>query len=1416
MCCLFADHESWKRGVRFSLVTETISDQDQFLLWQQEQLETLANVEQEEEEIDEGAEADTELDDSDSTIQFTSKAEGCDSLTIIRRNSIKAVEVGPQPTLKTLADILEKLQSELNQGRLSRSQMHKLVSVAKEVLADDMDVTLSSSQSSSLGSLNSLNIDTTQGGTVNTTVFSEYITKQVIDKVKEQLTPTPQQSGNENLFAKFIISQVIEKVRVQSLSHEIEVPKIEESTSTSTATTQTPQAQEDNLEALSSFIVEKALLLTADSILGLTDEVIEPKIHPDNSGKDKQIAKSVMSHDDTAVEETSAMVGVTDVTEGQTTMTSKVNATEIPQESIVLVKVVLSKVVDEMKTLQKNIDDLKSTEIKRIKNETLKQDSMAALESCNSSILALVDTTLHNVAREEEEEQLRNKHLAIRQTEAVGSSISAFVEKTLKSIKAEQETIRSKQSLLDRKPSSHDKVNALVNNTLETVVLELQQCKEPSETELLIQCVIKAASAAIAGDLDMQQTPAGNSSSPLKRKASADSTLAFIQDTLHHILKEIDDNEELLGIATARSSSSRFAEEIVKQTLIGCIKQVRSDELTNSELTKVAMAIISSHDVIALREPKFTSKLVRSLESVVNTPSPQPQTSAKQRQYSIVEAPFQPIDLVHCTNSNLVDVLIMDTLQKVYQSLKDGTMSVNDVERLADEIRLVSGQSLNKTTSSTDNVSNDAADMVQQVLSLVISNLQKSPMVSDSDAKSCSSIASADVYCMIDTVLAKVMAQMKKEKMEKAMAAKYEEENKQAERITDERPEQALESHTLQGETQEPDVALVPTLDGKPLDIDPQVIKESLIAISASNPISSTPHKATDRNSFFDLSHPDMSRVSTINTSSGSAKISDQLVALSSKSLALSQSQLSKVGVNLRKPSRAMSERISSVTYTKIAEQEDLTESESSGSDDADDRLLSVQNVMIPQPASTKKNNSKTRTDLKRSSQTTTQSTPKNSTAQLKAVYGTPTSSSISVKKKSSTNSNGKDSKVKIVNSTPKVEKSGSTKLATKNSSQMKSVSRDTSKVKASSTHSKSKMAAQALKVSDEDLKSSSMLKLEIGGVEVQTMRSTKSTIIDSAKDKIDVKIEELDNMGSKTKTVTSEKKSSVTLPPVVTGSKHSVKSKKESQNDVIEPAAENHDSKAEESDHSPSKSSSKSSTSFASNREEDLDQAETVEEEPQLKKKSTSSLKNLEMKHSTSSNKSGKNSKPSIPRLSQLATVHKVASKGSGSSTASHKAMNLTPRPSSPFCDSIVGSKKSLATHTRARLEEQALHSSSASSTYHNKLLKSSGSSVDVTTEPDTSLPHTKSVSDAVAVDPLSAAGSATVNAIKPTEVMSQVTLLAKKSLSHMSQLAGQQTPRSISPASTTASDVIPSASHASNNTDARVPEEPPKERLI
>lgn len=82
-----------------------------------------------------------------------------------------------------------------------------------------------------------------------------------------------------------------------------------------------------------------------------------------------------------------------------------------------------------------------------------------------------------------------------------------------------------------------------------------------------------------------------------------------------------------------------------------------------------------------------------------------------------------------------------------------------------------------------------------------------------------------------------------------------------------------------------------PTVNGDTVDIDPDVLNESLIAISARNPLYSAPQDATERNSFLSLVKPEISAIKMIDKTSIDS-VRKSLLTMSSKSLALKGSIL--------------------------------------------------------------------------------------------------------------------------------------------------------------------------------------------------------------------------------------------------------------------------------------------------------------------------------------------------------------------------------------------------------------------------------------------------------------------------------------------------------------------------------------------
>lgn len=494
----------------------------------------------------------------------------------------------------------------------------------------------------------------------------------------------------------------------------------------------------------------------------------------------------------------------------------------------------------------------------------------------------------------------------------------------------------------------------LVLGTLEGVIQSIKNetSSTDSDTAHFIRDIINQAAADIKTNNTSTQWPMKYADKILSQDSLASLLSDVVRRTLSTACHEID--EEYGN--TYKSATSIFCQELVNDTIQNCIENVRNGSISPGEVGTLAAAIMAAQ-----------------------------QEGSEDGRSQVPNGSSTSLGQASLKTSCLLDELINETLAKVTNYIKEGKISNIEIANMADSL----GQKIDSQKSSprseysktstqmahifvedrikaaldeavkainstpiqfvptptdgpTTEESLEAMEIVQRALDSVVASSR--PFSSHSNTTAHATIGSKisspnpskDVYT-IDMSASSVKAS-KESLLDRFL-------NNSLQSVSRNLTE--AETNRISGE-QEPidELQLQPVLDGVPVDLDPTVVNESLLAISARDPLNSTPSEATQRNSFLNLTRPEIGSVKQIDHKSAET-ISRSLISMSSKNLATEIVKNSVPKIELGGPIMASlptssipkirSQMIRSQVHTIRMEEEPEEDSEDEDSDNSDE-----------------------------------------------------------------------------------------------------------------------------------------------------------------------------------------------------------------------------------------------------------------------------------------------------------------------------------------------------------------------------------------------------------------------------------------------------------------------------------------------
>ena len=430
------------------------------------------------------------------------------------------------------------------------------------------------------------------------------------------------------------------------------------------------------------------------------------------------------------------------------------------------------------------------------------------------------------------------------------STTNDFIEGMLRRIVAKMQPVENATSSVQSLAATSTSSGALTDvvlGTLEHVVKELQlQAREPSETSQYIASVLNRAAEEIreqsVPEPEIRRTISGSSTDS---QASAMSD--YIRSTLATACQEVE--EEYQSNRAAKSATSLFAEELVCDTLNQCLHRVRNGTISQDELSNLAAAILEAHVSCSNRDElaPFEETLLRSAGGS---------------------------STISSRTSGLMDQLIADTLAKIQESIVSGKMSGSDIGNLASKINKMKDGSSEESSPRSDNSSNEADAIVQNTIFKVLNDIKEemepqAPL--KIDHKPPESEESKEAVLCVEETLQCIVSDLTHGN--KSISVKEPDQEKS------------------QSEDELGEVGFQPTVNGTPVDIDKQVLNETLLSISARHPETAEPNEASGRNSFLNLVNPEVTNIPVIDPSSQES-VKNSLLCLSSKTLQLKNSAL--------------------------------------------------------------------------------------------------------------------------------------------------------------------------------------------------------------------------------------------------------------------------------------------------------------------------------------------------------------------------------------------------------------------------------------------------------------------------------------------------------------------------------------------
>lgn len=438
----------------------------------------------------------------------------------------------------------------------------------------------------------------------------------------------------------------------------------------------------------------------------------------------------------------------------------------------------------------------------------------------------------------------------------------------------------------------------LVLCTLDEVIQSINNetsSSSNSDTAHLIRDIINQAADEIKANVTSTQWPLKYVGQVVSKDSLASILSDVVRRTLSTACHEIE-NE--YGLSSYQSTTSIFCQELVNDTLQDCIENVRNGSLSPKEIGELAAAMVSSQQA--------------------NSEDGQSQVQNNGSSTSLGQSSLR--------TSCLLDELISETLAKVTQLINEGKISTTDVSAMAETLchgkipsQKTSPRSSNSRTS-TQMAEVAVNDKLAEVVNSIVKEYGRMSKPSEVPVKANDPTTEESLEAMeiVQSALANVAASsrpfsnlsnstaqatagsttadsLRSPKNSQVRADVSSSHDLSQESLLDRFLTSSIESVRQHlnnnGETkvatdQEPldELQLQPVLGGAPVDLDPAVVNASLLAISARDPLNSSPSEATPRNSFLSLTRPDISNVKVINHQTAET-ISKSLISISSKNL---------------------------------------------------------------------------------------------------------------------------------------------------------------------------------------------------------------------------------------------------------------------------------------------------------------------------------------------------------------------------------------------------------------------------------------------------------------------------------------------------------------------------------------------------
>ena len=490
------------------------------------------------------------------------------------------------------------------------------------------------------------------------------------------------------------------------------------------------------------------------------------------------------------------------------------------------------------------------------------------------------------------------------------STTSLYIQELLaNAVSSVQDAMVQEPIQLVQVPPKSD-TTLFVMDTLQRVVEEIQRNRSPSSTSLFIDdllCKVTNETTASEPNLSWQETFDVH-----RRESSASLISIFIRDTLSKVLNEIEKECHTEEPSTT-SATSLFAQEIVRATLKKCVSAVHQEMLPGKKLSELTAAIINSQQ--------------RNEDRSIELGSSYQLLRGKSQDLDQSES-FGEFELLQKSISmTLAENLVKTTLQKARQFLQQGTMSAEQVVQNLNNMSASTGhvaelhidgedvpaascsseQAMAYVSAAIDKAIQDVSatslddtedtllpEVFKSATALEVSNFIQSTLA-NAIRQLCQGLTLTDDPEIEPTVneLQKSLEAVAQQNDEGALLEDYskdedviprnmtpaEQEDMESENHTQkEKSIPSSESVQYIVDTQAPEttdseeedeVLLQPFYRGKPVEVDPEVARKALGAISVKNlEEMDDPSQALPRNSFRNLVCPEVSSVTGLDTSS--------------------------------------------------------------------------------------------------------------------------------------------------------------------------------------------------------------------------------------------------------------------------------------------------------------------------------------------------------------------------------------------------------------------------------------------------------------------------------------------------------------------------------------------------------------------